>query len=109
MLPVLKRVESEGRAEDEGEIPRRPLVERSGSTYEKHEQEADVAPHANGRLNKRVSDAGSLMSESLDISLSSMGTRDSGSGSARVSVCVCVYIQQINTIVMYIVTFRKKE
>ncbi|KAM9450400.1 serine/threonine-protein kinase 10 [Clarias gariepinus] len=83
VLPVLKRVESEGRAEDEGEIPRRPLVERSGSTYEKHEQEADVAPHANGRLNKRVSDAGSLMSESLDISLSSMGTRDSGSGSAR--------------------------
>ncbi|KAF5894726.1 serine/threonine-protein kinase 10-like, partial [Clarias magur] len=77
VLPVLKRDEPEY----ESEIPRRPLVERSESTYEK--QEADVPPHANGRLNKRVSDAGSLVSESLDISLSSMGTRDSGSGSAR--------------------------
>ncbi|MCJ8741250.1 hypothetical protein PDJAM_G00068610 [Pangasius djambal] len=86
-LPVLKTAEpeeqeeQEGRAEDESETPSLPLVVRSGSTCEKREQEEDVLPHAD--VNKRRSDSGSQASESLNISLSSMGNRDCDSGSAR--------------------------
>lgn len=93
-IPVLKTAEleeheeQEGKAEDESEKSSLPLVERSRSTCEKREQGANVLPHANGTTNKRCSDTGSQASESLDINLSSVGNRDSGSGSARVSVCV---------------------
>ncbi|XP_060791293.1 serine/threonine-protein kinase 10 [Neoarius graeffei] len=88
-LPVLKMAEpeqpreQEDRAEDKSETPSVPLVERSESVCEKHEQEVNILPHANGRMNKRCSDTGSQASENLDISLSSVGNRDSGSGSVR--------------------------
>ncbi|KAF4077203.1 hypothetical protein AMELA_G00205430 [Ameiurus melas] len=88
-VPVLKmeepeeHEEQEGRAKDESETSSLPLLVRSGSTCGKTEQEADVLPHAHGKLNKRCSDSGSQASENLDISLSSMGNRDSISGTAR--------------------------
>lgn len=88
-VPILKMAEpeeheeQEGRAKDESETSSLPLVVRSGSTYGKPEQEADVLPHAHGKLNKRCSDSGSQASENLDISLSSTGNRDSISVTAR--------------------------
>ncbi|XP_053505578.1 serine/threonine-protein kinase 10 [Ictalurus furcatus] len=88
-VPILKiaepeeHEEQEGRAKDESETSSLPLVVRSGSTYGKPEQEADVLPHAHGKLNKRCSDSGSQASENLDISLGSTGNRDSISGTAR--------------------------
>ncbi|KAK2827751.1 hypothetical protein Q7C36_018677 [Tachysurus vachellii] len=89
--PVLKTPQledqegQEGKAENEHVTPDLPLVVRSESVCEKRpqaaEQEPDVLPHANGEQNKCRS--GSQASESLDISLCSMGHRDSGSGSAQ--------------------------
>lgn len=116
-LPVLKMAEpeqpreQEDRAEDKSETPSVPLVERSESVCEKHEQEVNILPHANGRMNKRCSDTGSQASESLDISLSSVGNRDSGSGSVRVSVRA-FYIQKIVlgilvVLILQVVTFQE--
>ncbi|XP_027014700.2 serine/threonine-protein kinase 10 [Tachysurus fulvidraco] len=89
--PVLKtpqledREGQEGKAENEHVTPDLPLVVGSESVCEKPpqaaEQEPDVLLHANGERNKCRS--GSQASESLDISLCSMGHRDSGSGSAQ--------------------------
>ncbi|GAA6074497.1 serine/threonine-protein kinase 10, partial [Tachysurus ichikawai] len=89
--PVLKTPQledqegQEGKAENEHVTPDLPLVVRSESVCEKRpqaaEQEPDVLLHANGERNKCRS--GSQASESLDISLCSMGHRDSGSGSAQ--------------------------
>lgn len=103
--------EQEDRAEDKSETPSVPLVERSESVCEKHEQEVNILPHANGRMNKRCSDTGSQASECLDISLSSVGNRDRGSGSVRVSVRV-FYIQKIVlgilvVLILQVVTFQE--
>lgn len=98
-LPVLKTAEleeheePEGGTEDDNEMPSLPLVVRSGTVCEKGEPEANL-PHANRRVNKRCSDTGSHTSESLDISLNAMGSRDSGSGSTRVRMCLRVRAQK---------------
>ncbi|KAG7320706.1 hypothetical protein KOW79_015121 [Hemibagrus wyckioides] len=92
-LPVHKTAKLEGQearkggAGDGHVTPDLPLVVRSESVCEKRqqeaEQEADVLLHANGGRNKRCSESGSQISESFDISLSSMGHKDSGTQDAR--------------------------
>ncbi|KAI5612735.1 serine/threonine-protein kinase 10 [Silurus asotus] len=82
-LPVLKTSDPEehevreDRDDSERETSSLPLVVRSGSGHDKRELDVDILPRATGGINKRCSDAGSHASESLDISLSSNGTRDS--------------------------------
>ncbi|TSY69818.1 Serine/threonine-protein kinase 10 [Bagarius yarrelli] len=85
LRPVLKTAEPDNQEEQEdgakssAATPSLPQVARSESTSEKHESDADILPHANARRNKRCSESGSQVSEGLDISLSSMGHRDSDS------------------------------
>lgn len=90
-LPVDKTAELEdqearkGGAGDEHVTPDLPLVVRSESVCEKRQQEADVLLQVNSGRNKRCSESGSQISESFDISLSSIGHKDSGT---QVRVCV---------------------